>query len=328
MIIMNEDNMSARRRRRVKRIKVYLVIIFLFLLITPSVISVFAFLNLRNLNARIDELSDRVDRIELTYILKSEAAASLEAMEESESDAEIESSEEVSETLPERFEVQVADERDVPEGYRSVYLTFDDGPSIYTTQILDVLDSYGVKATFFVTGIQAESHPEWYQEIVNRGHSIGMHTYTHVYNSVYADEAAFEQDLDKIHDYILKTTGVDCKLYRFPGGSSNHVSSISMIDLCDLVHNRGYEYFDWNVSSQDATTPSPGTGVIINNVLSGTSKYESSIVLMHDAGDKYSTVQALPAIIEGIQRSDKTVILPIGNNTIPIQHLSVQADEE
>lgn len=323
---MNEDNLSASRRRRVKRIKVYLVVIFLILLISPSVISIFALVNLRGLDAKIEELSDRVDRIELTYILKSEAAASLEAMDE-ETAIEAEVEEDVSLAPIERAEDIVFDERDVPEGYKSVYLTFDDGPSIYTSQILDVLDTYGVKATFFVTGIQAKNHPEWYKEIVDRGHTIGMHSYSHIYNKVYADEAAFEQDLDQIHDFILDTTGVDCKVFRFPGGSSNHVSTVAMSDLCELVHSKGYEYYDWNVSSQDATTPIPGAAVIVNNVVSGTGKYERSIVLMHDAGDKYSTVQALPAIIEGIQKSDKAVILPIGNNTEPIQHLGVSSEE-
>lgn len=323
---MNEDNLSASRRRRVKRIKVYLVVIFLLLLISPSVISIFALVNLRGLDAKIEELSDRVDRIELTYILKSEAAASLEAMDE-ETAIEAEVEEDVSLAPIERAEDIVFDERDVPEGYKSVYLTFDDGPSIYTSQILDVLDTYGVKATFFVTGIQAKNHPEWYKEIVDRGHTIGMHSYSHIYNKVYADEAAFEQDLDQIHDFILDTTGVDCKVFRFPGGSSNHVSTVAMSDLCELVHSKGYEYYDWNVSSQDATTPIPGAAVIVNNVVSGTGKYERSIVLMHDAGDKYSTVQALPAIIEGIQKSDKAVILPIGNNTEPIQHLGVSSEE-
>ena len=323
---MNEDNLSASRRRRVKRIKVYLVVIFLILLISPSIISIFALVNLRGLDAKIEELSDRVDRIELTYILKSEAAASLEAMDE-ETAIEAEVEEDVSLAPIERAEDIVFDERDVPEGYKSVYLTFDDGPSIYTSQILDVLDTYGVKATFFVTGIQAKNHPEWYKEIVDRGHTIGMHSYSHIYNKVYADEAAFEQDLDQIHDFILDTTGVDCKVFRFPGGSSNHVSTVAMSDLCELVHSKGYEYYDWNVSSQDATTPIPGAAVIVNNVVSGTGKYERSIVLMHDAGDKYSTVQALPAIIEGIQKSDKAVILPIGNNTEPIQHLGVSSEE-
>lgn len=323
---MNEDNLSASRRRRVKRIKVYLVVIFLLLLISPSVISIFALVNLRGLDAKIEELSDRVDRIELTYILKSEAAASLEAMDE-ETAIEAEVEEDVSLAPIERAEDIVFDERDVPEGYKSVYLTFDDGPSIYTSQILDVLDTYGVKATFFVTGIQAKNHPEWYKEIVDRGHTIGMHSYSHIYNKVYADEAAFEQDLDQIHDFILDTTGVDCKVFRFPGGSSNHVSTVAMSDLCELVHSKGYEYYDWNVSSQDATTPIPGAAVIVNNVVSGTGKYERSIVLMHDAGDKYSTVQALPAIIEEIQKSDKAVILPIGNNTEPIQHLGVSSEE-
>ena len=88
-----------------------------------------------------------------------------------------------------------------------------------------------------------------------------------------------------------------------------------------MLHDRGYEYFDWNISSQDASNPSPGTYGIINNVLSGIDKFDNCIVLLHDAGDKYSTVQALPAIIEGIQKKDRTVILPITEHTEAVWHV-------
>lgn len=311
--IMNDDNLSARRRRRVNRIKIYIITLFIVLLITPTIVSIYAMNRLKEMNRSVEDLQDKLDKVELTYLLKTTAKDSLDDIQHEEIMDEAEAVEEY--TLP------IIDERDLPEGYRSVYLTFDDGPSIYTTQILDILDSYGVKATFFVTAAQKDNHPEWYKEIVDRGHSIGMHSYSHVYNSVYASQDSFFDDVDKIHDVVLETTGVDCKLYRFPGGSSNHVSTVSMSDLCGLIHERGYEYFDWNISSQDASNPPPGTYGIINNVLSGIDKFDNCIVLLHDAGDKYSTVQALPSIIEGIQKRDKTVILPITEHTEAVWHV-------
>lgn len=316
VIIMNEDNLSVERRRRVNRIKRYILVLVIILLITPTVISIYAMNRLSVINNTVDELQKKLDEVELTYLLKETAKDSLE-------DIQVQEPEEVLEEEPE-----IESEKDLPDDYRSVYLTFDDGPSVYTSQILDILDSYGVKATFFVTGAQKDAHPEWYKEIVERGHTIGMHSYTHVYSSVYADEDAFVDDIEQIHQYILDTTGINSSFYRFPGGSSNRVSSLSMDELCKLVHSRGYEYYDWNVSSQDASNPTPSSQTIVNNVLTGIGKHQQSIVLMHDSGDKYATVQALPSIIEGIQKKEKTVILPISMNTKPVWHVSADESED
>lgn len=312
---MNEDEIMTKRRRRVKRIKVYLVIIFLVLTITPSVLAIISIRHVSQLNKRIDELYDKWDKFELTYMLKAEANSALAA-----DDGQAEETVEPATLHFEYYE----DDYTVPEDFRKVYLTFDDGPSIYTTQILDVLDTYGVKATFFVTGRQAQMHPEWYQEIVGRGHSIGMHSYTHVYSDIYENEESFCEDIGRIHDCIEFTTGVDSKLYRFPGGSSNSVSAVSMDTLCHKVNDMGYVYFDWNISSQDATSPSLRSSEIITNVVSGIGRYDECVVLMHDSAEKYSTVQALPSIIEQILAMDKTVILPLDETSVPVQHLSVK----
>lgn len=313
------DNISAKRRKRVNRIKGYLVTIFIILLLTPTIVSVYAMNRLKGLNSNIDDLNRQLDQLKISVLLKETAQEELEQMQSKEIENDQMSASDngvVIETK--KYET----EAECPEGYRKVYLTFDDGPSPYTTEILDILDAYGVKATFFVTGIQKDKHPEWYKEIVDRGHSIGMHSYTHVYGRVYANENAFVKDVEDIHQLILDTTGVDSKLYRFPGGSSNHVSTVSMGDLFAYIHDEGYEYFDWNVSSQDATNPTPSKATITYNVLSGVDKYDNCIVLMHDAADKYATVQALPAIIEGIMKKDKTVILPIGANTETVWHIT------
>ena len=310
----DEEIVLARRQRRVKRIKFYLVFLFFLFTITPTVIGVVAIRKMETIQGELDTLTDRFNKYELTSMLKAQAEETIDI----EGDAD--------ETVVEEAELHFEyyeDDYVIPEDFRKVYLTFDDGPSIYTTQILDVLDTYGVKATFFVTGKQAQTHPEWYQEIVGRGHSIGMHSYTHIYSDIYESEEDFIADINKIHDCIEYTTGIDSRIYRFPGGSSNTVSPIAMEDLCKIVNDRGYRYFDWNISSQDATSPSLRSSEIVSNTVSGIGRYDNCMVLMHDAADKYSTVQALPSIIESILSMEKTVILPIDDSTEPIQHLSV-----
>lgn len=315
---VNDEAIADKRRKRVKRIKIYIVVLFLILLIMPSILSIYAFKMISRMNAKVDELSTKVDQLEMTLLLKAEADAALEEAK-------------ITEAVEEEKELHLEyyqDDYEVPEDFRKVYLTFDDGPSIYTAQILDTLDTYGVKATFFVTGQQATSHPEWYQEIVGRGHTIGMHSYTHIYSDIYESAERFETDFNAIHDYLKVTTGVDCKYYRFPGGSSNTVSSINIMDLCKLLKEKGVTYYDWNISSQDASSPSLRSSEITQNVVAGIGKYNECMVLMHDAADKYSTVEALPGIIESILGMEKTVIVPINDKTTPIQHLTVKDEVE
>lgn len=313
---MSEEDKAARRKKRVKRIKCYLVVLFLILTLTPSVLAVVVLSRTSALQKQVDELEEKLARFELTSMLKEEAESGLE-------NGAAAQEEEASQPKEMHFEYY-EDDYVVPEDFRKVYLTFDDGPSIYTKQILDVLDTYGVKATFFVTGRQAQSHPEWYQEIVGRGHTIGMHSYSHIYNDIYESRESFEDDLTQIHDCIEYTTGIDCRLYRFPGGSSNSVSSVAVNELCKIVKDRGWQYYDWNISSQDASSTSLLSSEIVNNVVSGIGRYDNCMVLMHDSADKYSTVQALPSIIEAVLGMEKTVIVPIDDTTEPIQHLSVE----
>lgn len=209
-----------------------------------------------------------------------------------------------------------------PDDTLKVYLTFDDGPSRNTSKVLDTLDDYGVKATFFVNGRTDKTSIAAYKRIVAEGHTIGMHSYTHDYKDVYASLSNFEADYNKIHDLIEKTTGVDCKLYRFPGGSSNHVSGENMANFIKFLNDKGIRYFDWNVSSQDATNDPYTPETLIENVMTDVVKYKTSVVLMHDAANKDATVQALPKLIEELQEKG-AVLLPISDDTIPIQHVTL-----
>lgn len=209
-----------------------------------------------------------------------------------------------------------------PEDTLKVYLTFDDGPSDNTDAILDTLDDYGVKATFFVTGKEDEHSKEMYQRIVDEGHTIGMHSYSHKYSDIYSSVDAFASDLDRIQNLIYDVTGVDCLYYRFPGGSSNQVSNVEMARYIEYLTRNGISYFDWNVSSGDATSQAYSPDELVENVMRDVVKYKTSVVLMHDADAKDATVAALPKLIESLQGVG-AVILPISDDTRLIQHVTL-----
>lgn len=207
------------------------------------------------------------------------------------------------------------------EGTRYVYLTFDDGPSSSTDEILDILAEYDVKATFFVCGKPSSKYSDVYARIVNEGHTLGMHSYSHKYSDIYSSQESFREDLDKLRIFLYETTGVWAKYYRFPGGSSNGVSQVDMKELIDQLDSSDITYFDWNVSAGDDRTGATKE-TIYSNIVGNIPKFKHCIVLMHDAADKKSTVEALPEIIEAIQAMDDTVIVPITDNTLPVQHIN------
>jgi len=204
-------------------------------------------------------------------------------------------------------------------GIRRVYLTFDDGPSANTDRILDILGEYDVKATFFVVG--KEKYAAQYKRIVDEGHTLAMHSYSHVYNEIYSSPEAYKQDLNKLRTYLYELTGVECDIVRFPGGSSNTISKVDMHSLIEYLDSEDMVYFDWNVSSGDASGTNKSAEQIASNVLNNIDKYNNAVVLMHDAAEKTSTVEALPIIIETILQSEDTVLLPISEETVKVQHV-------
>ena len=183
-------------------------------------------------------------------------------------------------------------------GDKVIYLTFDDGPSAYTQRLLDILDRYNVKATFFVTGANS-SYYNMIGEAYRRGHTIAIHTYSHVYSDIYSSVDNYLADFNKIKDIVVAQTGEEPWLFRFPGGTSNTVSrkhcSGIMTTLAHEMLNRGYVYCDWNVSSGDASGRASEQSVI-NNVINGISGKNAAIVLQHDIHG-YS-VNAVDDIIE------------------------------
>ncbi len=165
---------------------------------------------------------------------------------------------------------------------KTIYLTFDDGPSAHTNRLLDVLKKYGVKVSFFVT---RSSYPQLLARAAEEGHTVAIHTNSHKYSQIYASDEAFMADLEAIQNTILEYTGNKSMLTRFPGGSSNSISSAYnkgiMTRLTKKLESLGYKYFDWNVDSNDAggaRTPEE----VFNNVVEGIGNKQNSVVLQHD----------------------------------------------
>ena len=144
----------------------------------------------------------------------------------------------------------------------------------------------------------------------------------------YESPEAFRQDVTALSDYLYEITGYRCEFYRFPGGSSNTIIQFDKNQLFDILEEEELVYFDWNVTSKDASSYRLSSQAITSNVLNGVQQSDKAVVLMHDASDKYTTVQALPDIIETLQEDENTVFLPITNGTAPVCHVVRSQEEE
>ncbi|WP_291632620.1 polysaccharide deacetylase family protein [Clostridium sp.] len=185
------------------------------------------------------------------------------------------------------------------------YLTFDDGPSNNTLQILKILKQYNIQATFFVNG-----HPNLrplYKAISDAGNVLGNHTYSHQYKNIYISPDNFKKDVEKLDALLTDITGKEpSHILRYPGGSNNEIGNDYggigiMNNVIKEMNNEGYLYFDWNVDSSDASTFRQDKDKIVQAVLTQSSQKKHAIILLHDLNPKTTTVQALPEIIEGLK---------------------------
>lgn len=186
----------------------------------------------------------------------------------------------------------------VPEE-KVIYLTFDDGPSAYTEELLEVLREYDVKVTFFVCNTDCV---DVLKKIAEDGHAIGIHSVTHDYKTIYASEEAYFADLFGMQRIIEEHTGIKTTLVRFPGGGSNTVSRFNpgiMTRLAQALHDMGFQYFDWNVDSDDAGR-SKTTKKVLRNVKKGVEEVDVAIVLQHDV-KKYSVRAVEDIILWGLE---------------------------
>lgn len=190
-----------------------------------------------------------------------------------------------------------------PNPTKTCYLTFDDGPSDNTLEILKILKKYDAKATFFVIGT---AKLEYLPKIQKAGHAIGLHSNTHEYSQIYKSTTAFFKDLNKLSAKVEKQIGEKVNIMRFPGGSNNTISRNYrkgiMTSLVTKVKAKGYAYFDWNVDSGDASGHNVAASKIKKNVLKQAENKKSICVLMHDTAAKGTTVKALPGILEGLKK--------------------------
>lgn len=177
---------------------------------------------------------------------------------------------------------------------KTVYLTFDDGPSDrITPKILDILDAEGVKATFFIIGQQAERRDYIIKREAESGHTVAVHSYTHNYSDIYSSPKKLIADIDKCNALIEKITGRRSQVYRFPGGSYGLKS-----ELISAVTDHGMRYVDWNASTRDAEWGVSGADTLYNNAVSTSANCDNVVLLSHDSTNKTSTPEATRRLIK------------------------------
>ncbi len=214
-----------------------------------------------------------------------------------------------------------------PEGEKKIYLTFDDGPSVFTPDILQTLREKNAKATFFVIWNDNPTQQQYYRRIIEEGHELAIHTYSHSYKTVYASVDAYYSDFFRMYDFLWDLTGKSITNFRFPGGSSNTVSSDEVkTGIMEKAKELGLVYYDWNVSSGDANSKKATASQIIESVMGDA--VPDGVVLMHDTAQKDTTVQALPAVIDRL-REDGFVFGTIeATRDNPRQHKKLPVSSE
>lgn len=326
--IIGKINRQDNRRRRITGTRIILTAFIIVLILIPTICCFILFKRVDQLQQQIGVLIQMHNKEYKEYSSKQDGSQAVYAAETdggedgaddtgknntaSDKDGSVETGASIKEYKDELIQG------------KKVYLTFDDGPSSHTEEILDILSNYDEKATFFVTGKTDAHSLEMYRRIIAEGHTLGMHSYSHKYNELYESLESFKTDYNKLSDLLYDTTGVRPVYYRFPGGSSNTVSSVDMKDLIAYFNKEGIVYFDWNVINGDASGRKLSDQEMVMNVLDGVAAHTSSIVLMHDAGGNEATARILPEVLKELQAQYVTM-LPITENTKPLQH--VRSDE-
>ena len=204
---------------------------------------------------------------------------------------------------------------------KTIYLTFDDGPSYLTEGILDILKEENVPATFFVTTRQIDKYSNLIIRMREENHTIGLHTSSHVYSYVYSSLENYFNDLNIVRTKVFDITGIKSRIIRLPGGSSNTVSKKYSPGIVTQITNKltenDFYYYDWNIDSQDASGTLSKESIyqnVVNKIHSGT-----NIVLMHDSSSKATTAEALKDIIKYAKANGYT-FAKITKSTPAIHH--------
>lgn len=312
---MNEEEKAVleqqrQRRNRITRMKNVVIMVVAGWMVVSFLAIIILTAQVIYLNHRIDKLTVRNDNPIQEEMTEQDNTENMDLQTESEN---VSADMDTEDNLAEK-----GDEH-------KVYLTFDGGPDENTNEILDVLAKYNVKATFFVIGSKSDEMKAVYRRIVDEGHTLGMHSYSNSYSTIYSSSDSFEKDVTKLNAYLKKVTGEKSQYYRFPGGSNNEISNVDMSEFIHVLNEKKITYFDWNVSAGDSASDY-SVQDIVTNVTEGVSKYKTSVVLLHDGDDKSTTVEALGPLIKALQKM-KAKILPIDENTNVIQYIKADSVE-
>ncbi|MBQ9609238.1 MAG: polysaccharide deacetylase [Lachnospiraceae bacterium] len=346
-------NKTEYNRKNVDFIKKMLIAVFVIMFAVPVLLCIYLMIRLNSLERKLDEISlktaagasnitvtetvaDNIRELDMTAAsqleiydndntyLASGINGSSNTQISTNGDAEFDDTY-IEKDGKEEDNSTVLKKNAEPNG-KKVYLTFDDGPSVYSNEILDILAENDVKATFFVVHYSDEDLLPVYNRIVDEGHTLAMHSYTHIYREIYADEEAFEKDVLDIHDFLYEQTGYDCKYYRFPGGSSNHVSNVDMQECMKFLDEQGIVYYDWNALSNDAVSGNLTPNQLNSNIMQYVRNNEGdSVVLMHDLNTTHATVEALQDLIDTL-KAEGYEICAIDEDTTLVQHVKYEPD--
>ncbi|MBS5668536.1 MAG: polysaccharide deacetylase [Clostridium sp.] len=296
---------AAYRKKRVKRIKKIIVGTAIVLLLLPTIMCLFLLVKVHSLEKQIETITKVSD----SGVVKAQ-------------EKEVKTTKAPKKATTAEPTIKPTDDTTT----KKVYLTFDDGPGSQTGKILDILKKNHVKATFFVTGKEDASSKKIYQRIVKEGHTLAMHSYSHIQDVIYDSKEAFEKDLKQINRCLYEATGVHTKFYRFPGGSSTQNTSLSIQNFIDVLKKNHYLYLDWNVISPDINNANATKEQVVTGVMQGVDAYDTAVVLMYDVADKPMTVKALPSIIKQIKAKNYE-LLPVDESMILIQHNNGNQEE-
>lgn len=296
---------AAYRKKRVKRIKKIIVGTAIVLLLLPTIMCLFLLVKVHSLEKQIETITKVSD----SGVVKAQ-------------EKEVKTTKAPKKASTAEPTIKPTDDTTT----KKVYLTFDDGPGSQTGKILDILKKNHVKATFFVTGKEDASSKKIYQRIVKEGHTLAMHSYSHIQDVIYDSKEAFEKDLKQINRCLYEATGVHTKFYRFPGGSSTQNTSLPIQNFIDVLKKNHYLYLDWNVISPDINNANAIKEQVVTGVMQGVDAYDTAVVLMYDVADKPMTVKALPSIIKQIKAKNYE-LLPVDESMILIQHNNGNQEE-
>ncbi len=296
---------AAYRKKRVKRIKKIIVGTAIVLLLLPTIMCLFLLVKVHSLEKQIETITKVSD----SGVVKAQ-------------EKEVKTTKAPKKASTAEPTIKPTDDTTT----KKVYLTFDDGPGSQTGKILDILKKNHVKATFFVTGKEDASSKKIYQRIVKEGHTLAMHSYSHIQDVIYDSKEAFEKDLKQINRCLYEATGVHMKFYRFPGGSSTQNTSLPIQNFIDVLKKNHYLYLDWNVISPDINNANATKEQVVTGVMQGVDAYDTAVVLMYDVADKPMTVKALPSIIKQIKAKNYE-LLPVDESMILIQHNNGNQEE-